>query len=146
MGLPAQLFSAANLIALLAWLALLLTLPFPAVRTAANRAATLGVPLLLALAYVALLAGGGGAFEDGGFGSIVEVRALFADDAMLTAGWIHYLAFDLFVGGWIARDAARRSLPWWLLPPCLILCFLFGPTGLLAYMLVRMLLGRRTAA
>ncbi|WP_165323207.1 ABA4-like family protein [Rhizorhabdus phycosphaerae] len=146
MGLPAQIFSIANLLAMIAWLALLASLPFPSIRPVTNRLATIAVPLLLAFAYAALLVGGGPAPDGGGFGSIVEVRALFADDAMLTAGWIHYLAFDLFVGGWIARDAARRSLPWWLLPPCLILCFLFGPTGLLAYMLLRMLLGRRTAA
>jgi len=145
MGLPAQMFSIANLLAMIAWLALLATLPFAPIRSRANRLATIVVPLLLALAYLALLVGGGPAPDGGGFGSIAEVRALFAGDAMLTAGWIHYLAFDLFVGGWIARDAADRDLSWWLLPPCLILCFLFGPTGLLAYMLVRTLMQRKAA-
>ncbi len=146
MGLPAQIFAIANLLAMIAWLALLATLPFPTIRTRTNRLATIAVPVLLALAYAGLLIGGGPAPGEGGFGSITEVRALFADDSMLTAGWIHYLAFDLFVGGWVARDAADRALPWWLLPPCLILCFLFGPTGLLAYMLVRTLIQRKAAA
>lgn len=146
MGLPAQIFSIANLVAMLAWLVLLATLPFPSMRPRANRIATIAVPVLLALAYLGLLLGSGPAPEGGGFGSIAEIRTLFADDAMLTAGWIHYLAFDLFVGGWMARDAADRTLPWWLLPPCLILCFLFGPTGLLAYMLIRTLLRRKGGA
>lgn len=146
MGLPAQIFSIANLLAMLAWLVLLATLPFPSIRPRANRIATIAIPVLLALAYLGLLLGGGPAPEGGGFGSIAEVRTLFADDAMLTAGWIHYLAFDLFVGGWIARDAADSAMPSWLLPPCLILCFLLGPTGLLAYMLIRTLVRRRAAA
>ncbi len=146
MGLPAQIFSIANLVAMLAWMVLLATLPYPSMRPRANRIATIAVPVLLALAYLGLLLGSGPAPEGGGFESVAEVRTLFADDAMLTAGWIHYLAFDLFVGGWMARDAADRALPWWLLPPCLILCFLFGPTGLLAYMLIRTLLRRKGGA
>ena len=43
--------------------------------------------------------------EGGGFGSIAEVRALFMSDPVLVAGWVHYLAFDLFIGTWIAVEA-----------------------------------------
>ena len=31
----------------------------------------------------------------------------------LLAGWIHYLAFDLFTGAWEARDAARLGISRW---------------------------------
>jgi ABA DEFICIENT 4-like len=65
------------------------------------------------------------------------VRLLFQDDYLLLAGWIHYLAFDLFIGGWEARDAKRLGLPHLLLVPCLVLTFLFGPVGLLAYFTLR---------
>ena len=58
------------------------------------------LPLLLALGYVALLLGHWG---PGGFGSLAEVRQLFERPGLLAAGWLHYLAFDLFVGTWIAR-------------------------------------------
>jgi hypothetical protein len=50
---------------------------------------------------------------------------------------VHYLAFDLFIGSWQARDATRAGVPHWLLLPCLLLTFLFGPIGLLAYLAVR---------
>jgi len=29
---------------------------------------------------------------------------------VLLAGWTHYLAFDLFIGGWEVRDAQRRGI------------------------------------
>jgi len=75
----------------------------------------------------------------GGFGSLREVAALFANPWLLLAGWIHYLAFDLFVGAWEVRDAAENAVPHWLVIPCLALTFLFGPVGLLSYF------GARTA-
>lgn len=88
------------------------------------------LPLVLALGYGVLIALHWG---PGGFGSLAEVRLLFERDGLLAAGWIHYLAFDLFVGTWIARDAAARGLRHLLVLPCLLLTFLFGPAGLLAY-------------
>ena len=75
--------------------------------------------------------------SDGGFGSLPEVSALFANQWLLLAGWIHYLAFDLFVGSWEVRDAAERNISHWLMIPCLVLTFLFGPVGLLTYFALR---------
>ena len=93
-------------------------------------------PLALAVIYLVLIV----VFypgAQGGFGSLAEVDRLFRDPYLLLAGWIHYLAFDLFVGAWEARDAAGRGVPHLALIPCLILTFLFGPIGLLAYHGVR---------
>ena len=56
---------------------------------------------------------------------------------MLLAGWTHYLAFDLFIGGWEVRDAQRRGIPHLLVVPALVLTFLFGPAGLLLYLAIR---------
>ena len=55
----------------------------------------------------------------------------------LLAGWVHYLAFDLFVGTWETRDAVARGISRWILAPCLLLTFLFGPIGWLAYHVAR---------
>ncbi|MEQ8557936.1 MAG: ABA4-like family protein [Henriciella sp.] len=75
--------------------------------------------------------------EGTGFSSIAAVSALFDHPNGVIIGWTHYLVFDLFVGAWIGRDAQRRGLPHLAVAPCLIATFLFGPLGLLAYMLVR---------
>lgn len=73
------------------------------------------------------------------------MSALFADPWMLLAGWIHYLAFDLFVGGWEVRDAQQRGIPHLLVVPALVLTFMFGPAGLLVYLGIRWLARRREA-
>ena len=74
-------------------------------------AAAIVIPALLGVAYILLIQEGMRAVEGGGFGSIEEVRTLFANDSALAAGWLHYLAFDLFVGAWIAREGAERAFP-----------------------------------
>jgi Domain of unknown function (DUF4281) len=127
---PDLAFRAGNLLALASWVGLALSPPSRRWTPRVWQLTGLGVPLLLALGYVALLLAYWG---PGGFGSLAELRQLFERPGLLAAGWLHYLAFDLFVGTWIARDAARRGLPHGAVLPCLALTFMVGPAGLLAY-------------
>lgn len=136
--MAALLFSYGNMLAMAGWLSLLVALFVTRARPPVIVATRFVAPILFALAYVALLIMGADAFKDGGFSSIAQVRALFANDYALTAGWLHYLAFDLFVGTWIVEDGTRRSVNSFLIVPCLILTFLFGPAGYLLYNLVRL--------
>lgn len=139
-----DLFAACNAVALVAWLALGLSLFAAPLRSWTWRVTGLALPALFAAAYVAALAAGlsaGG--EGGGFGSIAEVRTLFQNDHALTAGWVHYLAFDLVVGTLIARSGVADGVAPWLLLPCLALTFLFGPAGLLLYLAIRLAGGSR---
>jgi hypothetical protein len=121
---------------------LLLSLFVPKIRRFVWPATQFAIPLAWAALYVVLLAQGLPEAE-GGFDSIEGVRGLFANDSALTAGWLHYLAFDLFVGTWIARDSAERAVHALLVAPCLALTLMFGPAGLLAYFLLRLAFGRR---
>jgi hypothetical protein len=73
----------------------------------------------------------------GGFSTLDGVGTLFSNPWLLLAGWVHYLAFDLLVGSWELEDAAERGIPHWMLVPCLLLTFLFGPAGWLLYRIVR---------
>ena len=97
-----------------------------------NRVVRGTVVPLLAIGYVAIILARFGK-SDGGFGSLADVQRLFADPYMLVAGWIHYLAFDLFIGTWIVGDAIKRGVPAWLRIIPLPLTFMFGPAGLLLY-------------
>lgn len=137
---PASTFSLAGLLAMAGWLGLVVALFVKRARPIAWAAAQFVIPALLAVAYVLLIWQGRAGFEQGGFGSIAAVRALFADDSALAAGWLHYLAFDLFVGAWIARDGTKHGVPALLILPCLPLTFLFGPAGLLLYFVLRPIL------
>lgn len=129
---PERLFSLLNLVTMAAWLPLVFR---PRARWSAALLPIV-IPALLAVIYVGLVAVTLTQGE-GGFSSLADVRALFANDWGLLAGWTHYLAFDLFVGGWEVRDAQRRRIPHLLMVPVLVLTFLVGPAGLLLYLALR---------
>lgn len=126
---PESMFQIANPIALLGWAALLFA---PFAPRVVDLIARLIIPMLMALAYSALiLAYWSGA--TGGYGSLPEVMALFTDPHIALAGWVHYLAFDLFVGAWAVRTARAAGISHLLVLPHLGLIFLFGPAGFLTF-------------
>jgi hypothetical protein len=129
---PELLFSILNVLTGAAWLPLLLA---PR-RRWASTTVPITMPFLLAVIYVALVATALPRSE-GGFSSLAGVRTLFDNPWALLAGWTHYLAFDLFIGGWEVRDAQQRRIPHLLLAPVLVLTFLLGPAGLLLYLAIR---------
>jgi hypothetical protein len=126
---PEPIFSIASFAATTGW-ALLIFLPG---RRWTSIVSGSIVPGLLAGVYVVLIAlhfwG-----ADGGFGTLNEVARLFANPWLLLAGWLHYLAFDLLIGTWEARDARAKGVSHWALVPCLLGTFLFGPAGWLLYL------------
>jgi hypothetical protein len=140
---PATAFSFGGNLAILGWLGLIISLFVARARPAIQIATRLVIPALLAVAYGLLIYAGFNEAPDGGFGSITEVRALFASDSALAAGWLHYLAFDLFVGSWIVADGLEHRIPALLILPCLPLTFLLGPLGLLLFILLRVAFQRR---
>jgi len=128
-----QLFSFTNSLALLGWLLLVFA---GRARWAASLVLGAVLPLLLAVIYSGLLAGHWG--ESGGsFRTLAGVSMLFENHWLLLAGWVHYLAFDLFIGAWQVRDSQALGISHWIVVPCLALTFLFGPAGLLLYFLIR---------
>ena len=100
------------------------------------------IPLLLGTVYAMAFALNPETPEGGGFSSLQGVMQLFTSPFAVLAGWVHYLAFDLFVGAWEVRDARRRSVSHLLVIPCLLLTLMLGPLGLLMYLLLRYALKR----
>jgi hypothetical protein len=135
---PARLFDVVSWIGLPGWLLLVFV---PRWRWTPLVTACI-LPSVLAAIYFVLLASNIGT-ADGGFSSLSGVKQLFAVDALLLAGWIHYLAFDLFVGSWQVRDAQRVGIRHWWVLPCLVLTLMAGPMGLLAYWILRSILVRK---
>ena len=131
-GMLESIFSACSSLALLGW-ALLVFLPR---QRPAHLLAAAGIPLVISVVYLVLIAQHFGRSE-GGFGSLSDVAQLFSNPALLLAGWVHYLAFDLFIGAWESRDAQRHGIPHLLVVPCLLLTFMLGPIGLLTYWALR---------
>jgi hypothetical protein len=130
---PAQVFSIANTVAALQWI-LLIVLPRWKITQWLIKHPV--VPLLLAAIYCVYIAGFF-SIEGGGFNSIEEVRLLFANDRLLLAGWVHYLAFDLLIGFSIMKSSQEKTVSHWLVIPCLIITFMFGPCGFLLYYIIQ---------
>ena len=137
---PARLFHDAGNLVLPCWLLLLIA---PRWRWT-QRVVTFVVPLLIAALYAWLLTQKWPA--GGGFGSLNAVAMLFSSPYALLAGWVHYLAFDLFIGAWQIRDGLRLGISRWLILPCQILTFLVGPVGLALYLLLKLVMRRKFGA
>lgn len=135
------IFSLCSGLAMLGWLGLVLA---PKSDLARRMYPSVVAPIMLGLVYGYLMISfQGDAPAEGGFGSLEEVKALFSIDALLLAGWIHYLAFDLFVGAWIVRDSPDHQINHFLLLPCLFFTLMAGPFGLLLYLGLRAAKGQR---
>lgn len=133
-----QIFSIANLIAMMSWIILAIAPRWVLTRKAILSGA---IPLLLSAAYLILIIIFFGKSE-GGFSSLADVMKLFTNEWTMLAGWIHYLAFDLLVGIWEVEDAQAKNISHWFVVPCLILTFMLGPIGFLLYSLLRFFLAK----
>lgn len=132
---PEQAFTLASIAAMLGWLLLVAAVLAPQGK-ARSRLLWAGgrlMPLLLSTAYLALLVLHWRSAPGGNFGSLAGVATLFASPGKLAGGWVHFLAFDLFIGRWMIDDVLARGASRWCLLPCLPLTFLYGPAGLLLY-------------
>ena len=78
--------------------------------------------------------------------TIPGIAGLLGTPTGATIGWIHFLAFDLFVGRWVYLDSRTRQITAWVASPILFLILMFGPFGLLLYLLVRMAFGEQKAS
>ncbi|MGI8884891.1 MAG: ABA4-like family protein [Pyrinomonadaceae bacterium] len=133
-----QIFSIANLIAMLGWIILAVAPRWILTRKIVLSGA---IPLLLSVAYLVLIVLFFGS-TDGGFGSLAGVMKLFTNEWATLAGWIHYLAFDLFVGTWEVKDSQAKGISHWFVVPCLFLTFMLGPIGFLLYSVLRFFLAK----
>lgn len=134
------LFGSTNLLAMLCWAGLIFLPRRPLVLSTILYLGTGLLCLLYAFGLVAILTGlvdPAGGSGGGNFSSIEGVRAIFASDGGVAIGWIHYLAFDLFVGLWIARDGDDKEISRFVQAPILLATFLAGPLGLFVWLIIR---------
>jgi hypothetical protein len=130
---PDAVFQVANTAVLPGWLLLVFA---PRWKWASGLIGPVIYGGLFGMAYLIIMVSQFGEGE-GSFGSLQGVAAFFENPWLLLAGWIHYLAFDLFVGCWEVRDARRNGISHLLVVPCLFFTFMLGPIGWLMYLVVR---------
>lgn len=135
---PEIIFKLANGLAMIGWI-ILIVLP----RFRSDKLIIGIIVTLLAIVYSYLVFDAFRPNDLRSFGSLQGVSALFQNQKILLAGWIHYLAFDLMVGCWIRNNALKLNIHHLYLVPCLLFTFLLGPMGLLLYLLIRSFVSKK---
>ena len=138
------LFTLTNVVAFVGW-AVLAFLPRARLAQSIVMFACVGLLCLVYAAMLVAMFGGlvdparvaGAPAPDLTNYSIEGLRAFFMSDGGNVLGWTHYLAFDLFVGLWIARDADAKGFSRLAQLPVLFLVLMAGPIGLLVWLIVR---------
>ena len=129
----ADIFSICNKVILLGWV-LLIFLP----NWKYTQAIILnGLIVLFSGIYAFMILKDIGNFNPESFSTLANVKALFQNDDAVAAGWIHYLAFDLFVGAYIVKKSKQIGLSRILYTITLPFTFMFGPLGYLLFVIFK---------
>ena len=132
--MPETIFQLSSTLALIGWLVLIVISPL---WLSVDKFLIGVIITLLTMVYAWIIFSAFSPADIKKFGSLDGVMSLFQNKTLLTAGWVHYLAFDLMTGIWIKRNANIHNINHWLIIPALLFTFMLGPVGLLLYLLIR---------
>ena len=131
---PESVFQICSTVAMIGWFFLIIGSPF---LFNIDKFLIGIVIMLLCIVYLWLIITHFNFADTAKFSSLDEMMGLFTDKHVVTAGWVHYLAFDLLTGIWIKKNSMKYNISHWIIIPCLFLTFMFGPVGLLLYLFIR---------
>ena len=136
---PEAVFQIANGTAPIAWAAMIIA---PRAKFVQHVILSGAFVLLLASAYALIILSH---FEPAraDFMSLEGVTAMLNDPWAMTAGWIHYLAFDMLAGIIITKKGLDMKMNRWALLPCQLGCFMLGPVGILLFAIATKATGRK---
>ena len=126
---PDVIFNLANMFVLIGWILLFFA---PNWKMTQNIVLN-GVVLILSVVYLSIFITILPEFSLESFSSLENVKALFQDDMAVALGWVHYLAFDLFVGAYIVRKGKEIGMARWQYTLCLLFTFMAGPVGFVLF-------------
>ena len=72
-----------------------------------------------------------------------ELSRLFEDHLYIMIFWTHFVAINLFIGGWIVKDSQKFSINKVLMSVPLIVTYLIGPIGLFLYWIIRIFYAKK---
>ncbi len=130
MSSPESLFKLANTLVMPFWLLLAV---IPKQRWTILIVRSGGASCLFAAFYILCLAKAPSGFQWESFSTLGGLRQAFADDWLFLAGWIHYLAFDLYVGAKITKEHSAMGSSHISLLLKLFFTMMLGPVGLLIH-------------
>ena len=95
------------------------------------------IPLVIAFGYIYFLGTSDSIFSVD-FSSLSALTEMFqnSNSRGVAAGWLHYLAFDFWVGCWILRDSQKKGVKHAFIIFPMLFTFILGPVGVIIYTLV----------
>jgi len=128
------IFNFCNILILIAWGAIIIT---PQKKISRILISYPWIPLTLSFFYIYFIIISGGLME-ADFSSLNGIVTLFknATPESAAAGWLHYLAFDFWVGTWIIKHSRKEKISNKIIVLPLLLTFILGPVGILAYSMI----------
>ena len=128
------LFTICNTLILLVWVSVLF---FPKSILSKHLISFPWVPIAISFFYIYFLVLSGDII-DADFSSLEGILKLFkeATPESAAAGWLHYLAFDFWVGTWIIRHSQKNQIKHSYIILPLLFTFMLGPVGILVYSIV----------
>ncbi len=101
-----------------------------------------GIIVLFTILYTYLIGKDISDFDPNSFSTLANVKSLFQNDNAVAAGWLHYLAFDLFVGLYIVQESIKLNISRWQYTFILPFVFMFGPVGYLLFFVIKSILSK----
>ena len=128
------IFNFSNILILIAWGAIIIS---PQKKISRILISYPWIPLILSFFYIYFIIISGGLME-ADFSSLNGIVTLFknATPESAAAGWLHYLAFDFWVGTWIIKHSRKEKISNKIIVLPLLLTFILGPVGILAYSVI----------
>ena len=128
------IFNFSNILILIAWGAIIIS---PQKKISRILISYPWIPLTLSFFYIYFIIISGGLME-ADFSSLNGIVTLFkkATPESAAAGWLHYLAFDFWVGTWIIKHSRKEKISNKIIVIPLLFTFTLGPVGILVYSLI----------
>jgi hypothetical protein len=70
--------------------------------------------------------------------NLAGIQSLLGTPTGAIIAWVHFLAFDLFVGRWVYLDSRERNLSPLIVSPIMFFVLILGPLGFLVYLFMRL--------
>lgn len=127
-------FNLCNTAILIVWAAILF---FPKSTVSKPLISFPWIPLGISFFYSYFIIVSGGLAE-ADFSGLEGILVLFQNSTpeSAAAGWLHYLAFDFWVGTWIVRHSQKNQIKHGYIVMPLLCTFMLGPVGIMVYSLI----------
>ena len=72
-----------------------------------------------------------------------SLYTIFSTESFLLIFWLHFVALNIFLGSWVARDGVKYNISRGVMLIFLVLIYFTGPVGLVLYWFIRVFFAKK---